>query len=228
MEINPDNILVLQVGDIAINATLFCTWLVMAVLAIGSWLVTRNLTVGPTLSNWQNLLEIVVDALSGQIRDAIEQEPKPYLPFIGTLFLFIATANILSIFPFYISPAASLSTTSALAICVFVAVPLFGIQKIGLLNYLKNYLQPTPLMLPFTLIGEVTRIASLAVRLFGNIMSGNLLVAILIALVPLFIPPVMQAFGLLIGVIQAYVFAILATVYIASGMRTQSQSGKDP
>lgn len=224
MEINPDNILLLQVGDIGLNATLCFTWLVMAVLVIGSRLITRNLSVESTLSNWQNLLEIIVEALSGQIRDAIAEEPKPYLPFIGTLFLFIAVANLLAIVPFYISPAASLSTTSALAICVFVAVPLFGIQKVGLLNYLKNYLQPTPLMLPFTLIGEVTRTASLAIRLFGNIMSGNLLVAILVSLVPLFIPPIMQAFGLLIGVIQAYVFAILATVYIASGMRTQRMS----
>ena len=224
MEINPDKIILFQIGDICFNATIAFTWLVMAVLVFGSWLITRNLSVDSKLSNWQNLLEIVVETLSGQIRDAIEQEPKPYLPFIGTLFLFIAMANVLAIVPLYISPAASLSTTSALAICVFVAVPLFGIQKVGLLTYLKNYLQPTPLMLPFTLIGEVTRTVSLAIRLFGNIMSGNLLVAILVSLVPLFIPPVMQAFGLLIGVIQAYVFAILATVYIASGMRTQSRS----
>ncbi|WP_017324532.1 F0F1 ATP synthase subunit A [Synechococcus sp. PCC 7336] len=221
MEINPDNIILLHLGDIGLNATILFTWLVMAVLVVGSWLVTRNLSVDSQISNWQNVLEIIVESISGQIRDASEQEPEPYLPFIGTLFLFIAIANLLAIVPFYISPAASLSTTSALALCVFVAVPLFGIRKVGLLSYLENYIQPTPLMLPFTLIGEISRTASLAIRLFGNIMSGNLLVAILVSLVPLFIPPVMQAFGLLIGVIQAYVFSILAMVYITSGMRTQ-------
>ncbi|MDH6098517.1 F0F1 ATP synthase subunit A [Anabaenopsis sp. FSS-46] len=153
------------------------------------------------------------------MREVSQQEPNQYLPFVGTLFLFIALANILTIFPGYQVPTGSLSTTAALALSVFVAVPLFGILNRGLLGYLRNYIQPTPLMLPFNIISEFSRTLALAVRLFGNIMSGSMLVAILVSLVPLFFPIIIRLLGLLIGIIQAYIFAILAMVYIASATR---------
>jgi len=152
-----------------------------------------------------------------------EQDPKPYLPFVGTLFLFIALSNILAVVPGFIAPTSSLSTAMALALCVFVAVPIFGIRKVGVRAYLANYLQPTPWLLPFTLIGELSRTLALAVRLFGNAMSSSVIAAILLLIAPLLFPVVMQAFGLLIGVIQAYIFAILAIVYIASGSEVQAQ-----
>ena len=201
-----------------LNATIVYTWFVMLILVLGSWLITRRLTIKPPVSLWQITLEIIIKQIQLQIEEATGQKAEQLLPFIGTLFLFIATANLLTVFPGFESPVGSLSTTTALALCVFVAVPFYGIKNIGIRNYLKNYLQPTPLMLPFNLIGEVSRTVSLAIRLFGNIMSTSLLVAILLSIVPLFFPAVMILFGLLVGEIQAYVFTILAMVYIASGM----------
>jgi F-type H+-transporting ATPase subunit a len=216
MTINPDEIILLQLGWFKINATIFFTWLIILLTTIGSWLVTRNLTSEGPLTRWQNLLEVLVDGIKGQIREVSRQEPGPYLPFVGTLFLFIAISNILAIVPGYIPPTSSLSTTAALAISVFVAVPIFGIAGQGVLNYLKQYLQPTFFMLPFNIIGELSRTLALAVRLYGNMMSGTVIVAILLTITPLVFPVVMQALGLLTGLIQAYIFAILAMVYIAS------------
>jgi F-type H+-transporting ATPase subunit a len=228
MNITPDNIVFWQSEFIKINATLVFTWLTMVVLVVISAWVTHQLAVGPDrMSRWQHGLEIIVETIRDQISDASQQDARPFLPFIGTLFLFIATANILEIIPGVTSPAASLSTTVALAICVFVAVPLFGIQHQGWGSYLKHYIEPTPVMLPFNIISEISRTVALAIRLFGNVMSTSLLVAILLSIVPLLFPVVMQAFGMLVGVIQAYVFAILSMVYIASGMRRQKAKVED-
>lgn len=228
MTINPDEIILLQMGWFKINATIFFTWLVILFTTFGSWLITRNLTSEGPLTRWQNLLEVLVDGIKGQIREVSRQEPGPYLPFVGTLFLFIAISNILAIVPGYIPPTSSLSTTAALAISVFVAVPIFGIAGQGVLNYLKQYLQPTFFMLPFNIIGELSRTLALAVRLYGNMMSGTVIVAILLTITPLVFPVVMQALGLLTGLIQAYIFAILAMVYIASASQAhQSLESKN-
>lgn len=227
MEFSTDNIIFWQWNFIHINATLLYSWFVIAVLAVGSWLITRNLTHGPVLSRWQNLLEVIVSMIQQQIEEASRQPSRPYLHFIGTLFLFIVVSNLFDVIPGFTAPTSSLSTTAALATCVFVAVPFFGIARQGLKGYLSHYIKPTPFMLPFNIIGELSRTVALAIRLFGNIMSGSLVVAILLSLTPLFFPIVMQAFGLLIGVIQAYVFAILALVYISSGQRAQSSAEEE-
>ncbi|AMA10815.1 F0F1 ATP synthase subunit A [Picosynechococcus sp. PCC 73109] len=223
MQITPDNIIFYQYQFVVINATLVYTWLTMALLVIGAAWVTKKLVVRPKLPPWQNFLEIVVDGIYQHIAEVTQQEPEPYLAFVGTLFLFILTANLLTVVPGYQAPTGSLSTTIALAIAVFIAVPIYGIRQRGILGYLKSYLQPTPIMLPFQIIGEFSRTLALAVRLFGNIMSGNLLAAILLALVPLFVPVAMNLLGLVFGVIQAYVFAILALVYIASAATVQEK-----
>lgn len=227
MEISPDNIIIWQSGIWTLNATILYTWLIMVILVVGSWWVTRNLSVSHRLSNWQNMLEAIVEVINQQIREASRQDPKPYLPFVGTLFLFIALANMLTIFPVYESPAGSLSTTTALALCVFIAVPIYSIWMRGILGYLKHFIEPTPIMLPFQIISEVSRTISLAIRLFGNIMSTSLLVAILITIAPIIFPALMRLFGVLIGIIQAYVFAILTMVYIASGTRAQRVQQSD-
>ena len=221
MTINPDEIILLQMGWFKINATIFFTWLVILLTTFGSWMITRNLTSEGPLTRWQNLLEVIVDGIKGQIREVSRQEPGPYLPFVGTLFLFIAISNILAIVPGYIPPTSSLSTTAALAISVFVAVPVFGIAGQGVMSYLKQYLKPTFFMLPFNIIGELSRTLALAVRLYGNMMSGTVIVAILLTITPLVFPIVMQALGLLTGLIQAYIFAILAMVYIASASQVR-------
>lgn len=226
MTINPDQIVFFQWGWFKINSTIFFTWLVMFLLTFGSWLVTRKLTSEGELSRWQNLLEVLVNAINNQIREVSRQDPGPYLPFVGTLFIFIATSNILAVVPGYTPPTSSLSTTAGLAICVFIAVPLFGIARQGVLNYLRQYVQPTFFMLPFNIIGELSRTLALAVRLYGNMMSGTVIVAILLSITPLIFPVVMQVLGLITGLIQAYIFAILAMVYIASASRAHDETAK--
>jgi F-type H+-transporting ATPase subunit a len=221
MELSPDNIIIWQWGPVNLNYTIVFTWVVMAFLILGSWLITRRLTTELTLSRGQVLLETIVETLQEQIREISEGDPKPYITFVGTLFIFILTSNVLAIIPGFHPPTGSLSTTAALAVCVFIAVPIFGIANQGLRGYIGQYLKPTPIMLPFNIIGEISRTLALAVRLFGNIMSGSLLVAILLVIIPLFFPVVMQLLGLLTGVIQAYIFAVLAMVYIASATRAR-------
>jgi F-type H+-transporting ATPase subunit a len=216
MNMSPDNTILWQWGLFPINATIFYTWLVMLLLAGSSWLITRRLSSGPDMSRWQNLLEVLVTGLRDQISAVSRRDATPYLPFVGTLFIFVLTANLMVIVPGYQPPTGSLSTTTALAICVFFAVPVFGIMQQGALSYFKQYLKPSPLMLPFNLIGEVSRTIALAVRLYGNVMSGTVIVAILLTLVPFFFPIIMQLLSLITGAIQAYILAILATVYIAS------------
>lgn len=210
---------------VRLNATIVFTWVVMAVLVIGSWLVTRRLTTGAEIPRFQNALEVLVTGMRDQIRDVSHQDPGPFLPFVGTLFLFIALANLLTVVPGYRTPTGSLSTTAALSTCVFVAVPLYGIASQGVLGYLKHYVRPTFIMLPFNLIGEVSRTIALAVRLYGNMMSGAVIAAILIGFVPLFVPILMQLLGLLTGMIQAYIFAVLAMVYIASATKVYKVAG---
>lgn len=222
MDISPDTYILWESGIFKLNATILFTWLIMAILVIGSWLVTRKITSALTMSKGQNMLEVIVGGVMDQIQEVSQQDPRPYLPFIGSLFLFIITSNVLAIVPGFQPPTGSLSTTAALAVCVFLAVPIFGIRKQGWRGYLRQYLQPTPIMLPFNIIGELSRTLALAVRLFGNIMSGSLIAAILLAIAPLFFPILLQALGLLTGVIQAYIFSILAMVYIASATRAHS------
>jgi len=216
MTISPDAVILWRWGALHINATMAYTWAIMALLAGGSWLITRRLSSGPGISRWQNLLEVLVTGIRDQIREVSHQEPGRYLPFVGTLFLFIAMANLLTVVPGYHAPTGSLSTTTALALCVLVAVPVYGVAAEGVLGYLRKYTRPTVLMLPFNVIGELSRTLALAVRLYGNIMSGTVIVAILLGLAPLLFPIVMRLLGLLTGMIQAYIFAVLAMVYIAS------------
>lgn len=225
--LSPDGTVFWQWEFLKLNATIVWTWLSMLVLVIGFRLVTRRLEPGPDVPRMQALLEMIVTAIREQIREATRDDPDRYLPFVGTLFLFLACSTLLAIIPGVRAPAASLSTAVALALCVFVAVPLFGIRGVGLGEFLRRYVRPNVFMLPFHLIGEVSRTVALAVRLFGNVMSGRLIVAILLSVVPLVFPALMEAFGLLIGLIQAYVFAILALVYIASAARTQRAAIED-
>lgn len=223
MEISPDTMIYWQWGFFKINATIAFTWGVMFFLTAGSWIITRRLSTGTELSRWQNLLEILVMGISDQIRAVCHGGSYQYLPFIGTLFLFIGVSNLLTIFPLYEPPTGSLSTTVGLALCVFVATPMFGIFERGARAYFSSYLKPTFFMLPFNIIGEISRTVALAVRLFGNIMSGSMIAAILLSVVPLFFPVIMQALGLLTGLVQAYIFAVLAMVYIASAVQVHKK-----
>jgi F-type H+-transporting ATPase subunit a len=221
MDISPDQDIYWQWGFVVLNNTIVTTWALMVAMTVGALLITRKLKTEGDISRWQGLLEIVVTTIQQQIQEVGLDRPRKYLGYIGTLFLFIAVSNLCAIIPWYKPPTGSLSTTSALAISVFVAVVLFGIEEQGLGGYLKSYLRPTFIMLPFNIIGEVSRTFALAIRLFGNIMSGTMIVGILLAITPLFVPIFMDALGLLTGIVQAYIFSILATVYIAAATRTR-------
>jgi F-type H+-transporting ATPase subunit a len=216
MQLSPDQTIYWQHGFFKVNATMAFTWALMLVLAIGGKLITRNLSLELKRTRWQNLLEIIITNIEKQISDVGLKEPKKYLGFIGTLFLFVAMASLCTVIPGFQTPTGSLSTTAALAFCVFVAVPFFGIKQQGLGEYLRSYTKPTLIMLPFNMISELSRTLALAIRLFGNMMSGAMIVGILLTITPLFFPAVMTLLGLLTGMVQAYIFSILAAVYIAA------------
>ena len=221
LRLTPDDTIAFYLGQWGVNLTIAFTWLVMGLLLFFAWLGTRPLRRSGEPSRWQLGLEIIVEAVADQIRPIAADRPERFVPFVGTLFLYIATCNVLSIVPGFEPPTGSLSTTAGLAICVLFAVPYFGVRERGLGPYLRSYIEPNPIMLPFNIIGELSRTLSLAIRLFGNVMSGSLIAAVLLAVIPLLFPAVMQAFGLLTGLIQAYIFAVLATVYIASAVEVQ-------
>jgi len=220
MRLSPDEMIFWQHGWFKLNGTIVFTWGIMLLLAVGAKLITRNLTSEHQRSRWQNLLEIIVTAMQQQIKDVGLKQPEKFIGFLGTLFLFVATAALCTVIPGYEPPTGSLSTTAALALCVLIAVPMYGIADQGVGGYLKSYLEPTIIMLPFNLISEVSRTLALAVRLFGNMMSGAMILAILLTITPFLFPILMILLGLLTGMVQAYIFSILAAVYIAAAMST--------
>ena len=219
MNLTSDQQIVWQHGFIKLNGTIVTTWVMMIAMSLGSKLVTRKLATEGKISSWQSAMEIIVTALEEQIKEVGLIEPRKYLSFLGTLFLFVATASLCTVLPGYKPPTGSLSTTAALALCVFFAVPLYGIREHGLLGYLNTYMKPTFIMLPFNIISELSRTLALAVRLFGNMMSGVMIIGILLTITPFIFPIFMTALGLLTGMVQAYIFSILAAVYIAAATR---------
>src|SRR5271165_5849596 len=221
MRLSPDQMIFWQHGFFKLNGTIVFTWGLMLVLAAGSKLITRKLSTDLKRSRWQNLLEIIVTGIEKQISDVGLKHPEKYIGFLGTLFLFVALAAPCTVIPGYEPPTGSLSTTAALALCVFVAVPLFGIEEQGFWGYLASYTKPTIIMLPFNIVSELSRTLALAVRLFGNMMSGAMIIAILLTITPFLFPIVMTLLGLLTGMVQAYIFSILAAVYIAAATRVR-------
>jgi F-type H+-transporting ATPase subunit a len=228
MRLSPDEWIFWQYGFIKLNATIVFTWGLMLVLVLGSRLITRRLSHDLQRSRWQNMLEIIVSGIADQIREVGLAHPASYIGFLGTLFLFVASASLATVLPWYEPPTGSLSTSAALALCVLVAVPLYGILDQGLGSYLKSYMEPTVIMLPFNLISEVSRTLALAIRLFGNMMSGTMIIAILLVITPFFFPVAMTMLGLLTGMVQAYIFFILAAVYIAAATRVREPPQASP
>jgi len=226
MNLSSDQQIFWQSGFVKINGTIVTTWAMMIVMSLAARLITRRLALAGTVSRWQAALEIIVTSIVKQISAVGLEKPERYLTFLGTLFLFIASANIGTVIPGFQPPTGSLSTTAALAICVFIAVPFFGIREQGWIGYLKTYTSPTLLMLPFNVISEISRTLALAVRLFGNMMSGGMIVAILLMITPFLFPIVMTLLGLLTGMVQAYIFSILAAVYIAAATSIAPRRGK--
>ncbi len=227
MHLSPDEVIFWQHGFITLNATIVYTWGLMLVLVVGSIVITHRISLDLQRSPWQNLLEMIVIAINQQIEEVGLRHPDRYIGFLGTLFLFVALASICTVIPGYEPPTGSLSTTCALALCVFIAVPYFGIKDQGLGRYLRSYAEPTVIMLPFNIISELSRTLALAVRLFGNMMSGAMIIAILLTITPFLFPIVMTVLGLLTGMVQAYIFSILAAVYIATAIGTRQSKSEN-
>ena len=223
MHLTPDQQIYWQYGFFKLNGTIVFTWALMLVLTVGAKLITRHLSTDAKRTRWQNLVEIIVTTIEKQIEDVGLSHPEKYLAFLGTLLLFVAAASLCTVIPGFQPPTGSLSTTAALALCVFVAVPFFGVEEQGLGGYLASYTKPTVIMLPFNIISELSRTLALAVRLFGNMMSGAMIIGILLTITPFLFPIVMTVLGLLTGMVQAYIFTILAAVYIAAATRTRDR-----
>ena len=212
-----------HLGPIPIAASVVVTWAIMVVLVLGSILLVRRLSILPSAA--QAAVELVVDTVDGQIRDTMGVEPEPYRAFIGTLFLFIFIANWSSLVPGVEPPTAHLETDAALALIVFVAVIWYGIRAGGVRGYLASFAYPNAIMIPLNFIESLTRTFSLLVRLFGNVMSGVFVIGIVLSVAGLLVPIPLMALDLLTGAVQAYIFAVLAMVFIA-GAVTEAKDDK--
>jgi F-type H+-transporting ATPase subunit a len=207
-----------HLGPVAITRPVVTTWVIMAVLTVGSWFVTRRLSLHP--SRRQVVLELVVTGIMGQVEEVIRKDPRPFLPILGTLFIFLVAANLSGVLPGVEAPTGKLETPAALALIVFVSVHFFGVRARGSLGYLASFAQPKVIMLPLNVASEITRTFSLMVRLFGNVMSGEFVIALVVALAGLFVPIPLMALEILIGLVQAYIFTILATVFVGAAVDT--------
>jgi F-type H+-transporting ATPase subunit a len=202
-----------------VTTTVVTTWLLMALLGLFAWFVTRRLSLQP--GPLQTAVEGVVESIEDAVAGVAPQQARLLMPFIGSLWIFLVIANLSGLIPGVHAPTRDLSATAALAILVFLSVHWFGIRSQGVRRYLRHYLTPSPILLPFHLIGEVTRTIALAVRLFGNIMSLEM-TALLILLVAGFLAPVpILMLHIVEALVQAYIFGMLALIYVAGGMQSQ-------
>lgn len=213
---NFDAIKLLQFGDLSINVTIFNSWIVIALITIVSWLVTRNISYGKNVSKMQTLLEMLVLWMQTEAKENSGSSQNGYFQMALGLFCFIFVANLLTFIPWFRPPTASLSTTMALALTVFIAIPYFSVKNSGIKGYLKKFIEPVPLLLPMNIFSEIFSVFAMGLRLFGNMLSGVMFAGILSAFIPFVAPLTMQTLGLLTGSIQAYIFALLALVYTSS------------
>ncbi|MDR1477296.1 MAG: F0F1 ATP synthase subunit A [Rickettsiales bacterium] len=233
MRITPDEIVFFRIPvagwfHVDISMTLVSTWIVMAILFVACRTITRNFSADFRMTRMQNAAEVVVKFLRSQVEGMMGRRADAFIVLIGSLFVFILASNWSALLPipfmadgeleWYMPPTASLSTALALALVVMCSVVLYGIESQGAAKYFRKFLRPAFVMLPMNLLSEVSHGVSLALRLYGNIMSGTLVVAILFAIAPLFVPGLMNVYGLLAGTIQPYIFSMLALVYVSAAV----------
>lgn len=209
----------LTIGPFRITETVVMTWLIMALLVGLSWFLSRRLRHEPGLM--QVVVEGIVGAVDNTVRSVLPTHAERVFPLIATLWIYLAVANLAGIVPGLHSPTADLSATAALAILVFLSVPYFGIRIEGLGGYLRHYLRPTPIMLPFHLLSELTRTLALAMRLFGNIMSLEMALLLVLIVAGFLVPIPFLALHIIEGLLQAFIFGMLALIYIGSAIQTQ-------
>ena len=215
---------VFHIGPLAITRTVVTTWGIMLALYLTCWISTRRLSLDP--GPWQVVVEGIVSAIEDATGAVLPDQSRQLLPFIGTLGIFIVTANLTGLIPGLHAPTSDLSLTAALAVLVFLSVHWYGVRTQGLKNYLRHYLSPNPILLPFHILSEVSRTVALAVRLFGNMMSLQL-AALLVLLVAGFLVPVpLLLLHIIEALVQAYIFGMLALFYIAGGIQFQQLKRK--
>ena len=207
---------VFHVGPVAITRAVVTTWIIMAVLATVCRLATQRLEMQP--DGRQAVLEVIVTGIAEQIEDVIRKDARPFLPMLGTLFIFLVVANLSGLLPGVEAPTSRIETPAALALIVFFSVHYFGVRARGLRGYLASFAEPKLIMLPLNILSEVTRTFSLMVRLFGNVMSGEFVIALVLALAGLFVPIPLMVLEILVGLVQAYIFTVLATVFIGAAV----------
>lgn len=205
-----------QLGPLGLTREVVTTWVIMAALALASWAATRRLTLRPDTR--QAAAELVVTGIMSQIEDVTRKNGRLFLPLIGTIFIFLAVANLSGVLPGFEAPTSKLETPAALAVIVFFSVHYYGVRAKGLGGYITSFAKPKLIMLPLNVISEITRTFSLMVRLFGNVMSGEFVIALVVALSGLFAPIPFMALEVLVGLVQAYIFTVLATVFIGAAV----------
>jgi F-type H+-transporting ATPase subunit a len=209
---------VFVLGPLLITSTVVTTWAIMGLIWLACWLVTRRLRVDPGPA--QTALEGIVTTIEDAIAAVAYGYARQLLPFIGSLWIFLVIANLSGLIPGAHAPTRDLSATAGLALLVFLSTHWYGIRLQGLKHYLRHYLAPSPILLPFHLISEVTRTVALAVRLFGNMMSLEM-AALLILLVAGFLAPVpILMLHIVEALVQAYIFGMLALIYVAGGIQS--------
>lgn len=218
-----DKIYLFEIFGIPINVTIASTWIVMFILVLISWLATRRLKPSVKVTKFQTLIEMIVSWLNGEIKEASGDNPVKYMGMGLALFMFVLLSNLLTIIPWFRPPTASLTTSIAMAIIVFLAIPYFAIRNAGIKGYLKKFIDPSPYMLPMNIFSEFASSFAMGLRLFGNMLSGVMFGSVLTSFLPFLVPLSMQVLGLLSGSIQAYIFALLAVVY-TSGVTPQPEN----
>ena len=214
-----------QLGPLVITDVVVTSWGLTLLLWLGSWLITRRLRLDP--GPLQTALEGIVSLIEAAVEEVLPEQAPQVMPFTGTLWLFLVLANLVGLSPGLHSPTRDLSATAALAVLVFLATHWFGIRSQGWANYLRHYLLPVPLLLPFHLISEITRTVALAVRLFGNIMSLETAALLVLLVGGLLVPVPLLLLHIVEALVQAYIFGMLALIYIAGGIQAQQQRQKD-
>ena len=215
------SVVLFHLGPVAITRPVVTTWGLMLLLVAMSWLVTRRLSLRPTRR--QAVVELIVAGLMQQIGEVMRKDARPFLPLLGTLFILLVTANLSGVLPGVEAPTSKLETPAALALIVFASVHYFGMRAHGAVGYLASFAKPKLIMLPLNVISEITRTFSLMVRLFGNVMSGEFIIALVVALAGLFVPVPLMVLEILVGLVQAYIFTVLATVFIGAAVGNAEQ-----
>lgn len=205
-------------GPIQLTSTVTTTWLIMLIVGGFAWLATRTLQMTPT--RLQTVIEGVVSMIEAAVRDIAPRHVKQIMPFIGGLWTYLVIANLIGLFPGMHSPTRDLSATAALAFLVFLSTHWYGIRLQGLKNYLAHYVKPNPILLPFHIISEITRTIALAVRLFGNMLSLEMIVLLLLMVAGFLVPVPILMLHIVEALVQAYIFGMLALIYVASGLQS--------